>query len=431
MAALNFSDAPFLTYLTVFKARLGALNLLLRHVNLGFTPLPTLERQLKKSLNEKIEMGLADFAQPSFAQYFIEKKLIGLKSQPRGRYPDWTWTDLVRPELRYKSSATTRFAAFRVDKWFADDRVKSTIGVPTPENVRELIDFGYQLRLITRSKNSVTSAGLVINELRGSWLDDNAEDNPFALGAEGVGFLRELISQDGLILHEILSEAMRQVQPFRRDDIAKCLPAAARNAYKIAQRSRYSPPALAEARKFVKLLETTQEKFRNKDKGGPGVLEHRTSPRLEWLCDLGGLMKAGGRKNDFVYRACPDTALLKDLIFGVNEQGRSADDAAHQYWCRSEFFKDLRERGPSLRSHTDALLQSYTGLRRPVGPSPIRDIAFLALVLRRDPADSMAKIVEVLVEWAGRERRITLSGGRYTRAPEFVHIENSILARNN
>lgn len=439
MAALNFSQAPFLTYLTVFKARLGAMNLVLAKVNLGFSHVATLERKLKAELLEKVDVDLTDPSEVAFVLYLRAKKLLGAHTKKRGRYANWTWEKSGGYVVAHRGVPTSIFSAYQVDRWFADERLPSTIGVPTPENVHELVELAQQLRLIHRAKCSLTAAGQLTLVLRSLSLEAHPESNPFVLGLEGIGYLRQLVSEDGLMLAEVMRVVAEGPASFSRDDIARELPGAARRAYKRALSMRFSPPALSDAKRFVDLLDVTAgnaaKKMRSQSKGeslrkkavGPGVLEHRTSPRLEWLCDVGVLHKAGGGKNEFRYQRGPDADLFTRLLLEAYSHALPAEEIAHHYWANAEFYKPIRER-MATPEIDQALAHSYRLLQRPVGATPIKEIAFLAMILRASPEDSLAALHARLVDWAKTEKAITLSGGRYSRNPEFVHIAPSFFS---
>src|SRR5207302_3120120 len=56
---------------------------------------------------------------------------------------------------------------FLTDIWMSNPEVPSTVGVPTPDNAGETIELGLQLRLLSRSKNTWTAGGQMIDALRG------------------------------------------------------------------------------------------------------------------------------------------------------------------------------------------------------------------------------------------------------------------------
>ena len=108
-----------------------------------------------------------------------------------------------------------------------------------------------------------------------------------------------------------------------------------------ASATRASPAAMAEAKKFVNLLRTTKEKFAGIE-GGPGVLEHRTAPRLEWLTDLGALSKEGIAKNAFEYQRVADADLLANLLDTPGTGPLTDEDIALRYWRESAAFAKAR-----------------------------------------------------------------------------------------
>ena len=88
-----------------------------------------------------------------------------------------------------------------------------------------------------------------------------------------------------------------------RDDVADRFGEIVDAAATACKELRVSPPEMREIREFRSAIhETLNEKGSRrgqKGTGGPGVLEHRVAPRLEWLVDLGYLSKEGLPKNSF------------------------------------------------------------------------------------------------------------------------------------
>jgi hypothetical protein len=67
-------------------------------------------------------------------------------------------------------------------------------------------------------------------------------------------------------------------------------------------------------------------------------------------------------------------------------------------------------------------------MRRAIGPAPIREVCFGAAALTAATTLGVDILVSTLLEWAKEDGRVTLSGGRFTRAPELVHITSELLA---
>ena len=85
-----------------------------------------------------------------------------------------------------------------------------------------------------------------------------------------------------------------------------------RRALDCAKDLRLAPPVLAEGKKFLSLLTKKPKAKVGQASGGPGVLEHRVSPRLEWLTDMGVLSKQDLPRNGFEYLVTPDAKVLLD-----------------------------------------------------------------------------------------------------------------------
>jgi hypothetical protein len=202
-----------------------------------------------------------------------------------------------------------------------------------------------------------------------------------------------------------------------------------------------APPVLAAGKEFLKLIRKTAEKYAGKTRvdkesasRGPGVLEHRMAPRLEWLTDLGALSKSGLPRNSFEYNVTSDADLLFSLFDGNSEGPYWAEELAVKYWAKSSHWRHFRsevlrdELGLDVHS---ALRVGYQLMKRAVGPVPIREVCFIASLLKYDETLSVDAAAEALIEWAKGEAAITLSGGRYRRTPELVHMAPGILAEGS
>src|SRR4051812_6729013 len=97
MAGSNFKvSAPFLTYLTIFKSRLGMVNVVLPLTNFAYTPAETLLRRARKALEERQELQLQDARNWPIFEFLVEKGMIGAKLRKAGRYQNQTLTKLSR-----------------------------------------------------------------------------------------------------------------------------------------------------------------------------------------------------------------------------------------------------------------------------------------------------------------------------------------------
>jgi hypothetical protein len=429
VASSSKHDAPFLTYLTVFKSRLAVGNLLLPITGYNFTPDPALDRALTRLLSERVDVRVDSAEAAPLLEHLLQKKVIGATIHKRGRYGDWTLRRLEdgRYDIRYRGEARDVLSVFRTDMWMSDPRLRSTIGVPTPDNAGEVIELCHQLRLLTRTKNSWTSAGHTAAQLRlhGS-SSGTSESNPFVLGLEAAVLLRQIIAHDLLLFREVVREVCARPGLFSRDEIAGCLPEIAERAYRAAKSTKVSPEALKSSRNFVQQLRQTAARAKQAPRG-PGVLEHRTSPRLEWLTDLGALHKDGLAKNGFDYHRTADCEMLLRLLDAIDDQLFAVEDAACAFWSSSACWKSYRATLPVHGELSVALRKSYSLLKRSVGPSPIRDVCFAALLIHGNSEIGMRQGVEQLVGMAAGTAGITLSGGRYSGAPEFVHFSTAAL----
>jgi hypothetical protein len=174
----------------------------------------------------------------------------------------------------------------------------------------------------------------------------------------------------------------------------------------------------------TKKLERAREQARERGTGesrAPGVLEHRVSPRLEWLVDLGYLTKGGLPKNSFEYRTTNELRDLAQTMTEYDYSDRWADDVASVEWHRNSYWKDLRERLPMSPRSANAIQIAYSLLQRRIGPSPLRDVAFVASMLATAPRPA-GEWVETLIDVARETEGVKVSRGRFRREPENIFI---------
>lgn len=421
MAASNSrNEAPFLGHLTVFKSRLGAMNIVLPLSGFAYIPTATLTKKLREKITASIELPTSE--SEGVLRYLVEKKLIGGATS---RYKDLR----VSPEEGWKvrdkdGNVVSSISTYQIDLWMADPALPSTIGAPTPDNSDEMIELCTQLGVLSKAKNTWSSAGQLIVALR--TIAATPDQSPMALGVEVTAMLRQVLEKDGLLLREVLREVGEVGTTFSRDSFALRFADIAGRALTVAQALHLPPPVLAEGKKVVRLLEATAAK-RGSASRAPGVLEHRTSPRLEWLTDVGALSKAGRQRNSFEYTTTGDAETLRSHLDRPGVPSAWADDAAIAFWRSASCWQALRERIVN-RDRRSALGEGYRLLRRSVGPTSMRDVCFAAAVLLPTEPLMMADLTAELLRWASEDKRITVSGGRYSRTPELVHIADEPFA---
>ncbi len=422
-----------LDYLTIFRSRLGVVNLVLPLVELSATRVETVTRKLREILEERVEIDPSNQASEGVLTYLVDKQLVGPRPRKRGRYAKYT----LQREGSTWEARTARgdlllsLPVFKTDLWFSDARVRSTVGVPTPDNVDEVLGFCLDLGVVSKVRGSRTTAGHVMAAMRKTAAQS---DNPFVLGLESAALLRHVLSRDALVLCELTRELGQHGEVVRRDDL---LPGGfieiARRAYELSRTLDMGADVVGQARAFSRLLEETSRKkvvTRAAAKGavseGPGVLEHRLSPRLEWLTDFGILTKDGLAKNSFSYRQTP---LVGETQVRLEAQlrGRNtpADDTALELRSRDPEWEELR-RAVRVHSVEDALVAGFRSIQMAIGPVPIREVCFIAAA-HLDPIPPVEQLREELLRWAERESGIKLAGGRYRREPEMVRFSEKML----
>jgi hypothetical protein len=160
-----------------------------------------------------------------------DKSLVHDNLATRGRYEGFALIkqdDTWRAKDKRDNDLDT-FPVFQMDVWMADPKVQSTVGVPTPKNVEEIVNFAFQLHLLSQGKGTWTSAGHLVRLLRrDGWIPDLAQSygNPFLLGVDALALLRQVIALDGFMIRELLRVLLEKTPHSNgalvtRDDIVK------------------------------------------------------------------------------------------------------------------------------------------------------------------------------------------------------------------
>ena len=414
--------SEFISYTTVFRSRLGATNLVTSHCTTGFSPEEALLRKVRADIGRRVLVDLEDPGSSHILEYLLMKGLVGSSIRKSARYrvslakenDAWIARDSRGARQRQIEVAV-------VDVAMADPRVPSTIGTPTPDNAGELLDLTYQLGLVSRTKRNLTAAGQAVMSLR----DFRTATNPFLVEDEAVLFMRQLVASDGLMLKHFVAAIDELESPLQRSKIATdVFPAVVARMYEEVAGGGYRVDTRREVKAFRDHITATAHKATGGSRG-PGVLEHRTSPRLEWLCDLRVLRKEGLASNAFSYLSSDDLHTLRRCLWDEPGLASGADEVAVAWWRQSIGFRNERIERSTLDVR-EALIQGYRLIRRPGGPSAIRDVALLGAIVARDnPA--VGEMATALVEWSQEESRISLSGGRYKREPELVQIRKELV----
>lgn len=416
------SDDPYLRYLTVFRSRLGVLNLVLGASSEARQPERAFNRRVRKVVGGRVETRLDGTSNQHVLDYLTDKKLIGPKPKGAGRYRGWSLRrgrEGWEAELNGKASEV--ISVYQTDIWLSDTRVPSTIGAPTAENADEIVDLAFQFRMIDRNKFSWSTCGQLVNALHGFGVSAE-HPNPFVLLTESPVLLRSLLEADGRFQLPLLRFlASRGVgHSVKRDEVADALPSIAAQALEIAWPSKLSAQAIAVGRETLQTLQGAPE-----GGSGPGVREHRSSPRLEWLTDLGYLSKEGLPRNAFEYIVTEQLLALTDsLNAAISERNDWAFVTALRAWRDNPAWAEIRS-SFACDDPREAFGMAYKLLRRPIGPVPLRDVSFVTGMLYKgwQPNDLLENVIETVRDVPGG----SLAGGRYDRGPESVYLSESSL----
>jgi hypothetical protein len=416
---------PLLVYLTVFRSRLGLVNQVLSQTSFGHQPEASLLRKIRNWLEAQTLVSVEDPGSELLFSYLREKKLLSGQQRERGRYKGYA---LKRESGRWQATRNgepaTQLPVYVVDVLMSDPSLRSTVGTPTPDNVQEILDLVFQLRLLSKGKTTWTAAAHTMQTLRG-WNDEDTKvENPFLLAGEQVALLRQILEVDGIMLREVVRElALWNGTRVSRDDITRRFEQIVDRVREVSASLPLSAPEVREIREFSSLIHETAAK-RAKMSQAPGVLEHRVTARLEWLTDLGYLSKAGPR-NAFTYEVSRDIHRLLAEMDSAFGESNWADAVSIREWRHQSEWSPIREGMPALPM-PECFLRSYTALRRRIGPSPVREVAFVAALLSEELL-SFSDALDALLDFARATEGVSLSGGRFSKSPENIFIADSAL----
>lgn len=115
--------------------------------------------------------------------------------------------------------------------------------------------------------------------------------------------------------------------------------------------------------------------------------------------------------------------LLPILDSAIESGGDWPSAATLTAWRENDQWTSFRK----LISASDeraALGRAYMALRQPIGPAPLRDIAFIAGMLFPELTDPVEHVIALAQELPGA----SLSGGRMSRAPESIYMTDETLS---
>jgi hypothetical protein len=431
--------APFLTYLTLFQSRTAAINLVLPLTGSATTAQRQLQTKLERLLGTKIDVRIDSVDLP-LAQFLIQKKYLAKggakvprkgteKAERQPRYPN-LYYEMEGEALRLVTASgevRETLSAYCIDVWMSDPRLRSTVAVPTLRNVGELVELSVVLGFLSGQTYSWTSTGHLAARLRASTVD-GTQPNPFVFGAELLVIIRQLLERDLLILNSLTKELVRAgaSATVSRDEWAKVFPDVVRSALASAKARGAAPEVMREGKAFLQVLDDTGKR-RERMTSAPGVLEHRLTPRLEWLTDLGVLSKQGLPRNGFEYRLSDGAAEFEKVSSELVERTISLEEATCLYW-RACTKLGIVSPMKSCENSRRAIFEAYQMLKRPIGPLPIRDVCLVAACALEN--GDVESVVDELLAMSQQESHINLSGGRYQRSPEFVYIDDALLRKS-
>jgi hypothetical protein len=417
-----------LTYSTIFRSRLGVLNIALGCSDRSFAARAKIRRNLESKLKGTKLVKSSDPTWGPLLAYLVDKGFVSSAREGGSKY-----------KLRYerepagtirvfdqKDTPITEASFSIADVWLSDSRVRSTIGAPTADNVDEILDFAFQMQILSAAKGSWTSAGKLAADLRALEAQGNHETNPFIFGPEVAVFVRALFQVDGWTLKSMIGRLESLGSPFRREDMIVHFGEIVDEVGSIVKSAVRDKELLVRFANFRDLIQKNMRKRTDKsptETMSLGVLEHRVSPRLEWLTDIRVLAKQ--QKNAFSYSVGEDCDAFARAAEHAGESVESRDEAALRFlvgssWGRREL-SHLVESDPFR-----AMMRSYALVRPPVGPARIDDVCFVAGLFLRGSNRSIDLCHNYVLELARQYQEITISGDRFSRAPRLVHVKERL-----
>ena len=264
--------------------------------------------------------------------------------------------------------------------------------------------------------------GQTIKALRES--GGGGAENPFAIGGEWPALLRQLLIVDGLMTREVLREVVSMGSAVSRDQVALRMGNIVLRARAAMDVLPVSPPDRRKIKEFEKLILRTTDKRVGMSRG-PGVLEHRMSPRLEWLVDLGYLNKDQGDRNRFTYQVTIAAGHLLENLDRAFGKANWPEMAAVEQWQSDDC--PAPEQTSLIRlPFSKALPAAYAKLRPLLGPVSLRELAFVASLLV-DTETGFEIMRAEIADWARGTEGVVLGRGRYARSDETIYIPDHLL----
>ena len=277
---------PFLTYVTVFKSRLGLANIVLDVTGFGNQSAVTVTRKVRQTLEAKEVLEVTARTKGYVWQYLLDKKLVGAEARTKGRYAGYTLV-ARRAVARDKQTGRDHHFTGVQDRYLdggcrpaVDDRRTHTRERRRGCRVRRAVEADLQ------GDAYVDCGWPVSRTLRDLVMTRNGNDNPFLLRAEAVALLRQILEADGVMLRAMVPFLVESGPEITRAEVAEAFEAIVDSAVAETKQMRIAPMQLRDVVAFQKLIRDQARKFeaaRSKARehrdgvshGAPGVLEHR------------------------------------------------------------------------------------------------------------------------------------------------------------
>jgi hypothetical protein len=402
----------FISYTTLFRSRLGIIIPILQIIGSRTHHSENLIRKVKEIFFEKIPVNCKDKDWGLVKVYLTEKGYISKRPQVSGRFKNISYCEDGRKiKLLKDSFELQEINITRLDRWFSQPYMLSTIGVPTEDNLHEYLEMCLNFRVVNRSFKSLR-VGNTIQKI----LSQASDEKYFEPNISNLKpyFLKILLESDYFIILALLKKINTSSTEFSRNDIVLEFADIVQDALKICESVVKNQDINRDMKKFFKLIKETKEKSKKKENSsGPGVLEHRVTPRLEWLVDLGVLDKTGVKRNSFNYKS---TEVLPNLVILLEKVLTDSSKLMEAVLCVGEI--DSTSDG-----NFEDLISAYRIISGGIGSVSIDDLIMTACINSRSAAPRNFR--QILME-RKNDKGIRFTGGRFSRKAEFVWFDKNI-----
>ena len=400
-------DDALIEYTNVFRSRIAHGNLVARHNDNRQKDLSIIERRIQGRAFRIEDISSDDKSWKSVITYLVDKGFLGKKPKKSGRYKGMFVREESGELFVYRDDEVmTKIPITLVDAYFSDLRVRSTVGVPTSENLGEAVGASIDFGFCNKRGQNLRLADLMLGITS---LVGQSEENPYVVDKLDILYFYSIIRSDFFVFLSIC-QRIRGESEFDRNDMIHSFPEVVNGAVGIAERYFPRRSVMRTLKKYSRLMETSLLKFGDEKMRGPGVLEHRLTPRLEFLVDIGFLRK-NDKRNSFSYHVEDSCKEFVERIHGTENKLDFINV------MRAYIFSRL---GGDVPIDFSDIARVYNEIGPRVGSISIEHLAIAVLSVHRT-ADVQSFFDSLFAK--GHEKYVRFTGGRYNRSAEYVWID--------